>query len=293
MFVPTLSESARARLPDSAFAYIDSQGRRRLPIHDPSHVRNALARFEQVAFEDDVARERARQRLLRAAKKYGIVPLGFFDGQLRKERNQTEIRARARDIATLPRGTVTFLLTDIEGSTGLTQRLGDGYATVLRDVRALIGKSVREAGGREVDARADEFFAVFRQPARALDAAVWIQRGLQKREWPDGAEVCVRIGIHTGRTALTETGYVGVAVHTAARVCSAGHGGQILLSAASYEALRADASGDITFRTLGRYALAGLDQPQSLFQVQATDLRARFPKLRAAAATRPPSARAR
>ena len=97
--MPQLGATARAHLPDTAFAYIDSRGQRRLPIHDASHVRNALARFEQVAFEDDAARERARQRLLRAAKKYGIVPLGFFDGQLRKERQQTEIKARARDIA--------------------------------------------------------------------------------------------------------------------------------------------------------------------------------------------------
>jgi class 3 adenylate cyclase len=283
--LPELAASARARLPDSAFAYVDSEGRRRLPIHDASHVRNALARFEQVAFEDDLARERARQRLLRAAKKHGIVPLGFFDGQLRKERLQTEIKARARDIASLPRGTVTFLLTDIEGSTGLTQQLGDGYATVLRDVRALIRKSVRDAGGHEVDARADEFFAVFRQPARALDAAVEIQLSLRKREWPDGVEVCVRVGIHTGRTTLTETGYVGIAVHTAARVCSAGHGGQILVSSASYEVLKESEAGGITFRTLGRYALAGLPEPEALFQVLAADLRVKFPKLRTTSVT--------
>src|SRR5258707_1648779 len=112
--MPQLSATARARLGDNAFAYVDATGRRRLPIHDASHVRNALARFDQTAFEDDVARERARQRLLRAAKKYGIVPLGFFDGQLRKERQQGETKARASDIASLPRGTVTFLLTDIE-----------------------------------------------------------------------------------------------------------------------------------------------------------------------------------
>jgi len=284
--LPELAASARARLPDSAFAYVDAQGRRRLPIHDASHVRNALARFDQTAFADDVTRERARQRLLRAAKKYGIVPIGFFDGQLRKERQQSEIKARARDIAVLPRGTVTFLLTDIEDSTGLTQRLGDAYATVLRDVRALIRKSVRDAGGHEVDARADEFFAVFRQPARALDAAVGIQRSLGKRLWPDAAQVCVRIGIHTGRTTLTETGYVGVAVHTAARVCSAGHGGQILVSSASREAIEGSQADGVVFRTLGRYALAGLPDPETLFQVQAAELRARFPKLRTTAVTR-------
>jgi class 3 adenylate cyclase len=284
--LPQLAASARARLPDTAFAYVDAQGRRRLPIHDASHVRNALARFDQTAFEDDVARERARQRLLRASKKYGIVPIGFFDGQLRKERLQTEVKARARDIASLPRGMVTFLLTDIEGSTGLLRQLGDGYATLLRDVRALIRKSVREAGGHEVDARADEFFAAFRLPARALDAAVGIQRSLQKRAWPDGAEVCVRIGIHTGRTTLTEAGYVGIAVHTAARVCSAGHGGQILLSTASRDALLDGLAAGIAFRALGRYALAGLPEPEALFQVHAADLRVKFPKLRTAAATR-------
>ena len=281
--MPELGASARARLPDSAFAYVDAQGRRRLPIHDASHVRNALARFDQTAFVDEATRERARQKLLRAAKKYGIVPIGFFDGQLRKERLQTEIAARARDIAKLPRGTVTFLLTDIEGSTGLTQRFGDGYATVLRDVRALIRRGVRDAGGNEVDARADEFFAVFRQPEKALDAAVAIQRSLAKREWPDASEVCVRIGIHTGRTTLTETGYVGIAVHTAARVCSAGHGGQILLSSASRDALEGSPAEGMTFRTLGQYALAGLPDPEALFQVHAADLRAKFPKLRTTA----------
>ena len=250
-------------------------------------MRNALARFEQVAFEDDAARERARQRLLRAAKKYGIVPLGFFDGQLRKERQQTAIKARARDIASLPRGTVTFLLTDIEGSTALLQRLGDGYAAVLRDTRVLIRKGVRDAGGHEVDARADEFFAVFREPAPALVAAVGIQRSLRTHAWPDGAEVCVRIGVHTGRTTLGEAGYVGIAVHTAARVCSAGHGGQILVSSAARELLDTGRSAEITLRSLGRYTLAGLTEPETLFQVHAAELRARFPKPRATAVFSP------
>src|SRR5213594_4808533 len=143
--MPRLKTSKRSRLPDRAFAYIDSRGRRRLPVHDKAHVRNALARFDQVAFEDDAARERARQRLLRAAKKYGIVPLGFFDGQLRKERLEGQIKARAIDIASLPRGTVTFLLTDIEGSTRLLDRLGDAYVALLRDVRTIIRTCVRRA----------------------------------------------------------------------------------------------------------------------------------------------------
>jgi class 3 adenylate cyclase len=282
--VPTLSASARARLPDSAFAYVDSSGRRRLPIHDASHVRNALARFDQTTFEDEAARERARQRLLRAARKFGIVPIGFFDGQLRMERVQGTIAARGTDVARLPRGTVSFLLTDIEGSTRLLAQLGDAYASVLRDVRALIRSAVRAAGGHEVDARADEFFAVFRDTAQAVEAALAIQRTLRSREWPDRASVGVRIGIHTGRTTLTETGYVGIAVHTAARVCSAGHGGQILLSAAAREALNGREGDGVAFRSLGRYVLPGLAEAETLFQAQTAELRAKFPRLRATAA---------
>lgn len=270
--MPTLSATARARLPDSAFAYIDSQGRRRLPINDISHVRNALARFDQVGFEDDAARERARERLLRAAKKHGIVPLGFFDGQLR--------RARGANVRSLPRGTVTFLLTDIEGSTRLLERLGDDYTGLLRDVRTAIRTSVREAGGYEVDARADEFFAVFRRSTHALVAALAIQRALREKTWPQKADVRVRVGMHTGRPTLTDTGYVGIAVHIAARVCYASHGGQILLSSAAHESFTERLADGVSFRSLGRYSLHGLAQPEALFQVNAVGLITKFPRPR-------------
>jgi len=270
--VPTLSATARARLPDSSFAYIDSQGRRRLPINDISHVRNALARFDQVDFEDDAARERARERLLRAAKKHGIVPLGFFDGQLRK--------ARGANVRSLPRGTVTFLLTDIEGSTRLLERLGDEYAGLLRDVRTTIRTSVRASSGQEVDARADEFFAVFRRSTHALEAALAIHRALQAKTWPQKAEVRVRIGMHTGRPTLTDTGYVGIAVHIAARICWASHGGQILLSSAARESLAERLAAGIALRSLGRFSLHGVAEPEALFQVHAADLRAKFPRPR-------------
>src|SRR5438128_1925712 len=123
-----LNAKKRSQLPKSAFAYVDSKGRRRLPINDEPHVRNALARFNQVSFEDDAARERARKRLLNAAKKYRIVPVGFIDGQLRSERT---LRTRTTDGKTLPTGLVTFLLTDIEGSTALLRQLGDRYADLL------------------------------------------------------------------------------------------------------------------------------------------------------------------
>ncbi|MEK6225671.1 MAG: adenylate/guanylate cyclase domain-containing protein [Chloroflexota bacterium] len=270
--MPTLSATARARLPDSSFAYIDSQGRRRLPINDISHVRNALARFDQVDFEDDAARERARERLLRAAKKHGIVPLGFFDGQLRK--------ASGANVRSLPRGTVTFLLTDIEGSTRLLEHLGDDYAGLLRDVRTTIRTTVRASSGYEVDARADEFFAVFRRSTHALEAALAIQRALRDKTWPQKADVRVRIGMHTGRPTLTDTGYVGIAVHIAARVCWASHGGQILLSSAARQSFTERLAEGLAFRSLGRFSLHGIAEPEALFQVDAADLRAKFPRPR-------------
>jgi class 3 adenylate cyclase len=187
--MPDLTARERAKLPDSAFASIDSAGRRRLPIHDEAHVRNALARFNQIRFEDDAARERARKRLLTAAKKHGIVPIGFITGQLATERLEGESRGRDAVSRNLPTGQVTFLLTDIEDSTGLVRRVGDGYASLLGDVRRLLRRAVQRSGGREVDARADELFAAFKRPAGALEAAIAIQRTLSSRARP-GAAPC-------------------------------------------------------------------------------------------------------
>ena len=134
-----LSAKTRAQLRNTAFAYIDSKGRRRLPIHDEAHVRNALARFNQTRFEDDAARERARKRLLTAAKKYGIVPIGFISGQLATERLEGESSARWGGAQ------VTFLLSDIEDSTGLLRLLEDRYANLLGDVRRLLRRAVQRS----------------------------------------------------------------------------------------------------------------------------------------------------
>src|SRR5437588_12849980 len=144
-------------------------------------------------------------------------------------------------------------------------------------------QSVRDNAGHEVDARGDEFFAAFKRPAQALLSAMAIHRGLRQRRWPGDREVCVRIGIHTGRTTLSESGYVGIAVHTTSRVCSAGHGGQTLLSGAAHDALDLERVEGLAVRMLGRYVLAGLADPETVYQVAAADLRARFPKLRAPA----------
>jgi class 3 adenylate cyclase len=378
-----LKDSERARLPDSAFAYIDSRGRRRLPINDEAHVRNALARFNQVSFEDEGARERARKRLLNAAKRYGIVPVGFIDGQLRSERRHAaagrlvielgrmgapgeleqqlrralrdptlsvlhwseaagsyldgtgkpvplpadqeqravtylerqgrpmtalvhdpavlddpgltetvlaavrfviekeslhgQMQARSTDAAILPTGFVTFLLTDIEDSTALLRRLTDGYADLLNDVRGIVRQAVLRTGGREVDAHADEFFAVFEQVVPAIEAAISFQRTLGERVWPNDLQCRVRAGIHSGSPTLTDTGYIGLSVHTAARVCWAAHGGQIVVSGETKAALEGSLPAGVALRSLGRHRLAGLTQAEALFQIQAEGLLTDFP----------------
>jgi class 3 adenylate cyclase len=267
--MPPLRAKERAQLPDSAFAYIDSRGRRRLPIHDAAHVRNALARFGQVAFEDEASRDRARTRLLRAAMKHGIMPIGFISAQLQPERK-------------LPKGHVTFLLTDLEGSTELLGRLDDQYAPLLADVRRRVRAAVRHAGGREVSARGDDLFAVFEHAPAALDAALAIQRAMRADAWPGGLDVRLRIGLHRGRPALTATGYVGLSVHAAARICFAAHGGQIVMSAAVRAAVHESLADGVSLRSLGAWRFRGLPEPVDIFQVDAADLIADFPPLRSA-----------
>ena len=217
--MPELSAGKRSQLPDSSFAYIDSKGGRHLPINDEPHVRNALARFEQVVFDDAAAKERARNRLLVAAKKYGIVPVGFISGQMRAQQVENDglrarIQAASPEKRQLPSGTVTLLLTDIEGSTLLLRRLGDGYGAVLDDHRDIIRTAVLRAGGLEVDARADEYFAVFERAIAALEAAMNVQTTLAAHAWPLGLTLRVRAGIHTGRPLFNRGGYVPSRAHS-------------------------------------------------------------------------------
>jgi class 3 adenylate cyclase len=275
-----LGAKERAALSDSAFAYIDSHGRRRLPIHDAAHVRNALARFSQVIFEDEAARDRARSRLLRAAQKHGIMPIGFISAELRPERK-------------LPRGQVTFLLTDIEGSTELLTRLEDRYAGVLADIRRLVRAAVRRAGGHVVSARGDDVVAVFERAPAALEAGLTIQRAMREHEWPEASTVRLRIGLHRGRPALTESGYVGLSIHAAARICFAAHGGQIIMSAAVQAELGDALPDGVRLRSLGAWRFRGLPEPLVIFQADAPDAATDFPPLRSViTATQPTSAEA-
>ena len=172
-------------------------------------------------------------------------------------------------------------MTDIEGSTELLRRLGRRYPSVLSETRKVLRRAVRSSGGHEVDAHADEYFASFRRASDALDAALAIQRMFGEHTWPDGVDVRVRAGIHGGRPTLTDTGYVGLSVHTVARICSAGHGGQILVSEQTKRAVKAMPAG-VRLRSLGRHPLPGLPKDESLFQVVAKGLQADFPPPRIA-----------
>jgi predicted ATPase/class 3 adenylate cyclase len=179
----------------------------------------------------------------------------------------------------LPTGTVTFLFTDIEGSTRLLGKLGERYAEVLADYCDITRASFEGAGGHEVDTQGDAFFVVFRRARDAVDAAVAAQRALASHDWPEGLRPAVRMGLHTGEPQLAATGYVGLDIHRAARICSAGHGGQVLLSQTTRDLLEAHLPPDLAIRDLGQHRLKDLAPPQRLFQLLISGLEGDFPPL--------------
>jgi DNA-binding NarL/FixJ family response regulator/class 3 adenylate cyclase len=178
--------------------------------------------------------------------------------------------------------TVTFLFSDVEGSTALLRRLRDGYRGVLHDHDQLLRAAWADAGGRELDADGDSFFVVFRRPRQAVDAAVAAQRALAAHDWPEGVDVRVRIGIHTGEASLVGDQYVGLAVHRAARICDAGHGGQILLSETTRSLVEDEETEFEHFQLhdLGPQVLKDFDRPLRISQVAVAGLRQEFPALR-------------
>jgi predicted ATPase/class 3 adenylate cyclase/Tfp pilus assembly protein PilF len=183
-------------------------------------------------------------------------------------------------MASLPTGTVTFLFTDIEGSTRLLQRLEDEYAQVLADQRHLLRDAFRASGGHEVDTQGDAFFVAFSRARDAVAAAIAAQRAVVAHAWPKGVALGVRMGLHTGEPLTAETGYVGMDVHRAARICAAAHGGQILLSEATRILVEDDLPEGVGLRDLGEHRLKDLARPQQVAQVIAVGLPADFPPLR-------------
>src|SRR6266511_798880 len=159
-------------------------------------------------------------------------------------------------VRTLPTGTVTFLFTDVEGSTRLLQELGDRYAQVLSEHRRRLRDAFGRHGGVEVDTQGDAFFVVFPRASDALAAAA------ESRDALMAGPIRVRMGLHTGEPLVTAEGYVGIDVHRAARIAAAGHGGQILISQSTRELLPADC-----LRELGQHRLKDLTAPERIYQV--------------------------
>ena len=163
----------------------------------------------------------------------------------------------------LPSGTVTFLFSDIEGSTRLLKQLRDRYADALADHQRIVRQAFEDHDGREIDTQGDSFFAAFGRTKDAVAAAVQAQRGLAGHAWPESVELLVRMGIHTAEPTVGEDRYVGLGVHRGARICAAGHGGQVLVSQTSRELLRDDPLPDVSLRDLGPHQLKDLDSRNS------------------------------
>ncbi len=167
----------------------------------------------------------------------------------------------------LPAGTVTFVFSDVEGSTELLKRLGDRYAELISDHRRIVRETFGAHGGIEIDAQGDAFFFAFARARDAAAAAVEAQRAHAEHSWPDGEHVRVRMGLHTGEPALGEEGYLGLDVVRAARICTAGQGGHVLVSDATRALLGPSLPEGVSVHPLGERLLKDLDEPERVYEL--------------------------
>ncbi|MGH3080216.1 MAG: adenylate/guanylate cyclase domain-containing protein [Gaiellaceae bacterium] len=184
-------------------------------------------------------------------------------------------------MSALPSGTVTFLFSDIEGSTRLLEQLGDRYADLLGEHRRILRERLGEADGQEIDTQGDALFFSFTRAKDAVSGAVAAQRALAEHDWPDGLAVKTRMGLHTGEPSVGEEGYVGLDVVRAARICSAGHGGQILLSETTRALVGNNVPEGVEIRDLGQANLKDV-QHERIFELALADQRSEFPPLKTA-----------
>jgi predicted ATPase/serine/threonine protein kinase/DNA-binding CsgD family transcriptional regulator len=186
----------------------------------------------------------------------------------------------ATSLPHLPRGTVTLLFSDIEGSTSLLQQLGERYTQVLGECRHLLRAAFHQHHGHEVDMQGDALFVAFARATDAVSAAVTAQRALADHPWSEGVSIRVRIGLHTGEPQLSPEGYVGLDVHHTARIASAGHGGQVLLSQTTRDLVVNDLPEGVRLRDLGAHRLKDLQRPTHLFQIVIAELSTDYPPLK-------------
>jgi class 3 adenylate cyclase len=168
----------------------------------------------------------------------------------------------------LPSGTVTFVFSDVEGSTALLKRLGERFDDVLSAHRRLMRERFVEHGGVEIDTQGDAFFFAFPRARDAVTAAVEAQRAHAEYEWPDGVDVRVRMGLHTGEPALGSEGYLGLDVVRAARLCTAGSGGHVLLSETTRALVGSSLPEGVSIFPLGERRLKDIDEPERVFELE-------------------------
>jgi class 3 adenylate cyclase len=182
-------------------------------------------------------------------------------------------------MAERPQGTVTFLFTDIEGSTELVRRLGERYADLLGEHRRLLRAAFSEHGGWEIDTQGDAFFVAFDRVKDSILAAVAAQRSLAVHNWPSKPAPKIRIGLHTTEPHIWQEGYAGVGVHRANRICAVGHGGQVLLSRSTAGVSADEEIEGVGLLDLGEHRLKGLEHPERIFQLVIDGLESDFPPL--------------
>jgi class 3 adenylate cyclase len=168
----------------------------------------------------------------------------------------------------LPSGTVTFVFSDVEGSTGLLKRLGERYGEVITEHRRIVRETVGAHGGLEIDTQGDSFFCVFARARDAVAAAVDVQRAHAGHEWPDGERVRVRMGLHTGEPAVGAEGYLGVDVVRAARLAATGQGGSVLLSEPTRALLGSSLPDGVSVHALGERRLKDIDEPERIYELE-------------------------
>lgn len=173
-------------------------------------------------------------------------------------------------------GGLTFVFTDIEGSTALVRDLQSTYGLALRIHRRLVQACFEAEGGSEFGTEGDGLFYVFSAPSRAVAGAIAAQQKVESYDWPDGIAMRVRIGLHRGPVTISGGEYVGITVHEVARICAAAHGGQILCSGSVLSGL-SETPDSVEFRKLGAYTMRGLPEPYDLFQVCVPGTDADFP----------------
>ncbi len=178
-----------------------------------------------------------------------------------------------------PSGTVTFLFTDIEGSTRLLDQLGEQYLDLLAEHNWILREVCSKFHGHEEGTQGDSFFVAFNRATEAITAACQIQYELARRQWPEDVKVRVRMGLHTGEPWTGDEGYLGMDVHRAARIAHVGHGGQVLLSATTSPLVEADLPKGVTLRDLGRHQLKDMAHPERIHQLVIPGLINTFPPL--------------